>query len=216
MIHDLLANLTGYPGLFAFCLVSGLLVPLPEDLSLLYAGMRIGSGEMAVVPTLVVAMVGVTGRDVIAYAFGRFVGDQVLSIPWVRRLVGGQKVDLARRMVASHGVGAVLVGRFFVGLRAPVFLIAGASGVGFRKFLAVDLVGMLVAVPVVVWLGYVYGEPLAEDVLWLVRNARWIVIGAFVVVGAIAWRRWHVERRAAANATSDPSPERSVACERDM
>lgn len=194
MIRDLVESITGYPGLFLLCATSGLLVPLPEDFSLLYAGVRLASGEWGWGPTLAVAVAGVLVRDVVAWGIGRGLGGWLLEAPAARRALGGAKLERARRLVAERGAFAVLLGRFLVGFRSPVFVMSGAMGVPLRSFVLWDLCGLLVAVPVTVWLGWAFGEPMADLAFWGLQRFRLVVL-CLVVLGAgwAAWR-WRVRQ----------------------
>lgn len=185
MIRDLVANVSGYPGLFAFCAMSGLLIPLPEDFALIYAGVRIEGGQFGWLPTLFVAVLGVCVRDVIAFLIGKYLGGWLLHAGWLRRFVGPAKIDRAEAMVREHGASAVLIGRFFVGFRATVFMVAAASGVSLRAFVLWDFIGLLVAVPATVLLGFWFGEPLAELSFWMVQRFQ-VIVGALALLG-IAW-----------------------------
>ncbi len=194
MIHGLLERMSGYPGLFLFCALSGIAFPLPEDISLLYAGSRVSTGQMAWGPTLLVAIVGVMTRDLLAWGVGRVLGEWLLDTRWLRRLFGQRRLDRSRELVTRHGSGAVLAGRFLVGLRAPIFLVAGAMGVSFRRFFFWNLAGLLIAVPAVVVLGFIFGEPLAEGAFWVVQQWRGVfALGALAVTLFFLWR-WRAVR----------------------
>jgi membrane protein DedA with SNARE-associated domain len=191
VIRELAANVSGYPGLLLFCAVSGILVPLPEDVSLIYAGVKLQAGTFQWTPTLVVTILGVGLRDVFAYLIGRSLGSWLLERGWVRRLAGGSRIDRAQALIARRGPSAVLIGRFFVGFRASVFIAAGAMGVPFRSFLLWDGLGLLVAVPATVGLGYVFGAPIADLVFWLLQRAQLAVgIGVVLAVAWLLWQAW--------------------------
>lgn len=194
----MLERVAGYPGLFLMCASSGVLLPVPEDIALLYAGSRLETGEMQWGPALFAAILGVFSRDLFAYGVGHLVGEWLLARPAVVRMFGRKKLDRARALVGRRGASAVFAGRFLVGLRAPVFLMAGAMGVPFRKFLVWNTLGMLVAVPGVMVLGFVFGPPLAEGAFFVVRHLRGaLLIGGAVVLVAV-WLWWRLR--------ADPGP----------
>lgn len=199
MIRQLVANVSGYPGLLLFCATSGILMPLPEDFSLIYAGVRLKGGQFAWLPTLTAAVVGVGIRDLFAFLVGKTLGGWLLHHGLVRRLVGSRRLDRAEAMLRDHGPSAVLMGRFFVGFRATVFMAAGATGVSLRQFALWDGLGLLVAVPATVVLGYVFGEPLADLSFWLVQRAQLVVVG-LLVLGAV-WLAYQRLRRDPPEAT---------------
>ena len=191
MIRDLIQGISGYPGLLLFCASSGLAFPLPEDFSLVYAGVQLNLGEWAWFPTILVALVGVGIRDVVAFGIGRSVGGWLLSKDWVNRLMGPGKIERAKELVTSHGASAVLAGRFFIGFRAPLFMVAGAMGVRTREFLFWDGIGLLVAVPVTIGLGFVFGDPIADGMFWLMQRTRVALAVGVVLCGVVVlWRMY--------------------------
>jgi membrane protein DedA with SNARE-associated domain len=194
--RDLIEGIGGYSGLFLFCAASGIVFPVPEDLALVYAGMRIEAGALSWIATILVTMSGVLVRDTVAYGIGRGLGDLLLDHPVVGRMVGVRRLERARHLVEDRGAGAVLVGRFLVGFRAPVFLACGAARMPLARFLAWDLLGLCAAVPLALLLGFVFGAPLFEavfSVLTLVRPYVVTLSLASVFAGA-AWLVAHRER----------------------
>lgn len=191
MLRSIVQSVSGYPGLFGLCVTSGILMPVPEDFPLVYAGVRISTGEFGWLPTLAVCMVGVGIRDVVAYWFGRLLGERLMESRWAEKWVGLDRIEWAEDIVRRRGGTAVLVGRFLIGFRAPIFAVAGASRVPFRQFMLFNSLGMLVAVPGVVALGWFFGDPIGEMVLWAVARAREVVLLGALGLGA----RWWWQRR---------------------
>lgn len=193
MIRELIRSIAGYPGLFLFCVISGLVIPLPEDFSLLFAGMRIAEGRFTWLPTCLVAIAGVFVRDVGSWGLGRLLGPPVLQWRWVKFLFGEPKLERAQAMVRDHGGRAVLIGRTLVGFRAPVFVVSGALGVPLRTFAMYDLVGLVVIVPFTVALGFYFGQPVVDVMFYGLQRARAVV--ALAVFITIAWMAWSRTRR---------------------
>ena len=106
MVRILIENSLGYPGLFLACAGSGIFVPVPEDVPLLYAGTRIASGMWSWPVTLMVAWVGVGARDVTSWAVGRFLGKWLLDTGRARWLLGGRRIERADRGVGEPRAGA--------------------------------------------------------------------------------------------------------------
>jgi len=189
-IDEALGAADGPLGLFVACALSGLVWPVPEDVAVLYAGVRVASGEWPLVGTTVAAIVGVMLRDVVAWGIGRLAGELLLDRPWVIRRVGADRLARARALVDRHGSRAVLVGRFLIGMRAPIFAVAGAGGVPLGAFLAWDLLGAVFVVPAGLAIGAALGPALVDAALPLVRQARVLVAVAVVVGAALWWMRW--------------------------
>lgn len=203
MIRELLEQISGYPGLFLVCVASGIVVPLPEDFPLLYAGARIADGSMAWPATISVGLVGVLLRDVIAWGVGRSLGSYLLHRPWVRRLLGERKLDRAHDLICDHGASAILIGRFLVGFRAPMFVVAGAMDVRLAAFVGWDLLGLLLVVPLTIGLGFAFGAPLADSVFWVLQRAR-IAVG-IVTLLAVLWLAWRMWSRRSSEVAEPPA-----------
>lgn len=190
MVQDLVDSVSGYPGLWLICASSGILVPLPEDLPLLFAGTRIAEGDWSWPVTLVVAWAGVATRDVVSWLFGRLIGRWVLDGERLAWLLQTRRASRARQLVARHGTAAVLIGRFMVGVRTPVFVAAGAMGVPLRHFVAVDGLGLAVAVPLAVGLGYAFGDPITELAAPILQRTTLVVtVVAVAFALRLAWAR---------------------------
>ena len=103
-------------------------------------------------------------------------------------------MDWARSLVDRHGDRAVLIGRFAVGFRAPVFMVGGAMGLSLRRFVLWDGLGLLVAVPLTLGLGYHFGQPLVDGMYWALQRAR-LVMGVLLGLALVyAW--WRITRTA--------------------
>ena len=185
-------GLGGYGGLFLVCALSGIAFPVPEDVALMFAGTQIKAGNVHWLPTILVTICGVFFRDLVAYSVGRFVGGWLLQRPLIHRFLGKRKIEKARALVEKRGSKAVFFGRFMVGVRATVFLVAGASGVPLRKFVFWDLAGMVVAVPGVVIVGFLFGAPILEMGAWLLGRTS-LLMGVLLVL-ALAWGAYKVWR----------------------
>jgi membrane protein DedA with SNARE-associated domain len=192
-MDEILARVASYPGIYALCATAGILVPVSEDVPVLYAGLLVGTDKLSLFPTLAVAFAGVWTRDMIAYSVGWFLGRAVLENRFVRRFLGQGHIDRALESVSRRGGVAVITGRFMVGIRASVFLTSGALGVRPTQFVLYDTLGLCFTVPLTVGLGYFFGEPAVGGVIWLVQHKTVgiaVVLGILaVVVGVWTWRR---------------------------
>jgi membrane-associated protein len=180
--------LLGYPALALACVLSGLGMPVPEDVIVLYAGLSIGTGRFAWAPASAIVLFGILLRDAIAWSIGRTLGSRLLDASWFQRAVGPARLTRVTTMLQDHGELAVLGGRFLIGLRAPMFAVAGATGIRFRRFLLWDGLGLCLTTPALLLTGYYVGPPvleLAEAGLPYLRN---LVVGAVGLT--VAWWLW--------------------------
>ena len=203
MIDDALAAASGYTGLFTLCALAGLLIPIPEDVAVVFAGTQVHLGDVSLVPTLIVVGAGVLTRDTIAYSLGRLAGAPLLRHRWAGRLLGQHRLDWAQSLVQRRGGAAVLIARFAVGMKVPLFIVAGALRVPLLQFFAWDLLGAMVTVSVTVSLGYLFGPPLTEGTRWLLENK--LALGVVLLLVA-AWLGFRFLKNALAEARPDEAP----------
>ena len=85
----------GYLGLFLILLLTGLGLPLPEDVPLLTGGYLCHAKGASVWLTILVAMVGVLGSDLILFTVGRRFGHHVVEHRFFRRLVNPPRLVMA-------------------------------------------------------------------------------------------------------------------------
>jgi membrane-associated protein len=202
-MSDLLGGDAGYAALFLACAGAGIVLPMTEDVPLLYAGIRIANGDAKWIPTLLVAIAGVLVRDLLAFLFGRVLGSAVLERPLVVRILGARRIERATRLVQDRGPAAVMIGRFLVGMRSPVFVVAGAGGVPPTTFLLVDGIGLCIAVPIALILGHQLGPTLVAAAASAVAQTRLVGIVVAALAGGWIARRLWVRRRLVLAAASD-------------
>lgn len=190
MLEWALAGIASYTNLFWLCVITGLAIPIPEDLVVMSAGILLHEGQLTLVRTIVVVSLGMWIRDLVAYGLGRVFGDWLFDQWWSQKLFPPRKIERTRQWFHRYGVLAIVGGRLLIGMRVPVFLVAGSMRVGFRRFAWIDGIGVLLTAPVLLFLGYAFGEPLLDGVRWVIQRTSgtaWglAALGLFVFV----WRR---------------------------
>jgi len=110
---------------------------------------------------LVVAVAAVLGNTV-NYALGAWLGKKVYdgTIRWIDQAALKKTHDFYER----HGGKTVMIARFVPVVRSFAPLVAGASGMDFRKFQLFNVLGAAVWVVLLVYGGYLFGNvPIIKD-----------------------------------------------------
>jgi membrane protein DedA with SNARE-associated domain len=169
----------------------GVGLPLPEDLTLLAAGVLAHQHVLQLRDVIVVGFAGVVCADWIIYLVGRRYGREIVRLPMLARLVGADRIDAVRSTVERHGARAVFAARFVLGFRIATFFAAGAFHVPAYKFALGEAAGSAVFVPAMVTLGFLFSgqaERIAHDVS---RVRHWLLlvglVGVVLYLGLRAW-----------------------------
>ncbi|HZU85468.1 MAG TPA: DedA family protein [Polyangiaceae bacterium] len=137
---------------------STLLVPLPEEAALLGAGYAARLGRVTLPGAMAAAWSAVLIGDSLSYWAGRGLLARVLGTRLGRRYFPPRWREWGERLVRDHGVRAIVVARFLVGLRGFVYLAVGASKYPFGRFFAVDAAVGIAEVGGLVAAGFAFGE----------------------------------------------------------
>ncbi|HLX36566.1 MAG TPA: DedA family protein [Candidatus Binataceae bacterium] len=178
-----------YAGLFVILSLCGLGLPMPEDVALLAGGFLAHKGITRYPYTLVVSLLGVIAGDNSLYFIGRGVGANLLRYFGLRKSPqpdddSSNNMDRLHRFMLRHGHLAIFYARFFAGFRAIVYLSAGSLGVPPSRFFIYDLAGAAISVPIVVTLGYVFGEQIEQVIRYIggFQKLIWLVAALSVAI----------------------------------
>jgi len=146
-----------YMGPFLGLLLCGVGLPLPEETFLLAAGILLHKGEVEFVPITLLCSLAIFLGDSLPYFLGRRYGMRALEIPWVARLVHPERFARFRRRFDRHGNWAIFGCRFLPMVRIPGYFVAGTMGMRYSRLLILDGLGILLSVPVSIYLGKLFG-----------------------------------------------------------
>ena len=126
----------------------------------------------------VITVAAVLGNSV-NYAIGAWLGKKVYdgTIRWIDQAALRKTHDFYER----HGGKTVMIARFVPVVRSFAPLVAGASGMDFRKFQAFNVLGAAIWVVSLVYGGYLFGNvPIIKDNLGII-----LIVGIAAVLGPL-------------------------------
>ena len=183
---------------------AGLGAPVSEDLTLLLAGGLAAHGLTGFWPTLICGYCGVVLGDVLIHHWGSRLGPAAWRHKLVQKHLTPARQEKLWRHFARHGFLTIVVGRHTPVLRAPIFFLSGASRLPLWKFLLADALSAAVTVPLVVMLGFYFGEHL-EEIRGRIRQFEWAIAVA-VAVALLGWFYWRRRRRIRAESGDPKTP----------
>lgn len=116
-------------------------------------------------------------------------GKQDRRTGWLGRLIGGERVVRAEALLARRGGLAIFVGRFIGFVRSLLPFVAGAAGMGYRRFLAYDLPAAIVWGVSSVLAGVLLGKSAGQLFSLAGMGAIVVLAAAIIVALLIVWAR---------------------------
>jgi membrane protein DedA with SNARE-associated domain len=196
----------GYLGVALWVAIESVIVPIPSELVLPFAGFLVGEG-VATEPitgqpwnywlTVLAGTTGATVGALVAYAIGAWGGRPVIE-RWGRWLgITGEDLDKADAFFDRRGNAAAFFGRMVPIIRSLVSFAAGISHMPLGRFTLFTFLGSLPWTAALVFAGVALGANWETIGAWLKRFEYAVLAVLVVIVLAWIWIRIIKPRRAA-------------------
>lgn len=174
-----------YAVILGVLFICGMGVPIPEDITLISAGLLAGQGKISFEGAIIAGLIGVMIGDTILFTIGQKYGRAVFEWPVFNKIFTPARISKAELQIQEHARKICFAARFMPGLRAAIFLTAGIMKVPFKTFFFQDGVAALISVPVWIYLGYWFSDKI-DRVIELAKDIN-IVIGVTLVLAAVGF-----------------------------
>jgi membrane protein DedA with SNARE-associated domain len=151
-----------YALILAVLLACGFGLPMPEDITLVTAGILASRGIVDFDLIIFTCMIGVLGGDGIVFTLGHTIGQKVLGTKMGRILLPQSRDEKVKKLIQKYGDKIIFMARFMPGFRTPLFFATGTYKVPYWKFLALDGFAAVISVPLWIYVGYLFGANLEE------------------------------------------------------
>ncbi len=186
---------------FVLMFLEGMGIPgIPGFLPMLALSESIHAGHTTLLEALLSGTLGNWLGSLVGYRLAASLLSR-LPISW-QSLARSQRTA---RLMARYGGLLVVVSRTIGSLRTPVTLYAGASGYAWPAYLGWSAVGAAVHVGVWQTLIWRFGPSILEQFEQLQGRALPYLVGAVVIVAALAWWRWKRRGRPAEPEQEEPA-----------
>jgi membrane-associated protein len=154
-----LIRAVGYLGLFAIVFAeTGLLVGffLPGDSLLFTAGILAAEGYLNIWLLSIILLGAAIIGDSVGYTIGKKLGPKIFSKD-NSLLFNKAHINRAQAFFEKHGAKTIIIARFIPVIRTFAPTIAGVGNMNYAKFLTYNVIGAVLWVIGVTWLGYWLG-----------------------------------------------------------
>jgi membrane protein DedA with SNARE-associated domain len=196
--------LYGYPTLFGVVLLGSIGVPIPVNALVLAAGGFVATGELDLLPVVLVVLAAALLGDCLVYAVGRWAGEAAVHRHGARFGLGPARLAAVRaRFTAWEGAAVFLTRWLLTPLAFPTSILAGASAYPALGFASYAALGEALWTGVYVGVGYVFGASWS-GISDTVQDSAGLLAGLGIAALALAllWLLRRSQRRAAVSARS--------------
>ncbi|MER6122383.1 DedA family protein [Streptomyces sp. NPDC001795] len=199
----------GYWAVGALVFVEDFGVPAPGETILIAAGVYAGAGRLNIVAVAALAFAAAVAGDNIGYLIGRS-GGRAFVHRWGRYVfLTPKRLHTAEEFFTRNGGKVVTAARFIEGLRQANGIIAGTSGMPWRRFLAFNALGAALWVGLWATLAYLTGTHITAIYDEVTRYQLYVLIALGVAAAAFLARhllRHRHQRRNGPPLTPQPPP----------
>lgn len=143
---------------FGILLACALGMPVPEEITLLSAGVLVAAKQIALQDAIISGVVGVLLTDTTLYCLGRCFGRKLLQIRFIRNTLTESSVTWVEACIRGNGAYVCFIGRFLPGLRMVIFTTAGMLGITPQVFLAMDMLAAAIDISFWIFAGTLLGN----------------------------------------------------------
>lgn len=174
---------TGYAGVFLLMVAESMILPIPSEAVMPFAGFLVAEGSMSAVAAVGFATLGSLVGSLLSYALGRFGGRPLVSRFGKLFFLDERDLDRTDRFFRRRGALTIFIGRFIPVVR---HLISIPAGLGKMRLLPFCL---YTAVGAALWNGIlvVCGVALRRNWETILSYSKWLDIAVLVLlVGVVA------------------------------
>ena len=186
----------GYLAVAGLVLLEDFGIPVPGETVLILGAVYAGTGRLNIVLVALLAFFAAMLGDNIGFAIGHF-GGRRLALRYGRYVfLTPERLDRATEFFDRHGGKVIVIARFVEGLRQLNGIIAGMTGMQWRRFLVFNAIGAALWVGVWTTLGYLSGSHIDTIYNAAARYSTYLLAALVVLVAAYVARRLVRRRRA--------------------
>lgn len=180
---------------YGYLAVGGLLfledfgIPVPGETILIAAAVYAGAGSLSITAVVGIAVLAAVAGDNVGFAIGHLGGRRLVERFGRYVLLTPARLETAERFFSHHGGKIIVVARFVEGLRQANGVLAGLTGVPWRRFLGFNILGAVLWVGVWASLGYLTGTNIGPVYEQISRYQRYALIALVVLLLALLARR---------------------------
>jgi membrane protein DedA with SNARE-associated domain len=181
----------GYVGVFLLMTAESMILPVPSEAVMPFAGFVIAEGSLGWFGVIVASTMGSICGSLAGYAIGKYGGRPFLARFGRYVLLDAEDLAATDRFFQRRGSLTILVSRFIPVVRHLISIPAGMASMRLVPFLVFTVIGAGLWNTFLAWCGF----QLRRNWDTILDYSHWIDIGVIVVLGALV--AWYIGRHLA-------------------
>jgi membrane protein DedA with SNARE-associated domain len=178
----------GYFGVFFLMILESMVIPIPSELIMPFAGFLVATGEFSFFWVIVFSSLGSIVGSLLSYYMGYYGGKPLLTRYGKYFLVNNEDLKKTENWFNKRGEITIFIGRLVPVVRHLISIPAGISKMKLGKFCLYTLLGATIWNTFLAYLGYVLGQH--WNYVRQYTEPLSMIMAVVIVIGVI-WFIWH-------------------------
>ncbi len=148
----------GYLGIFLLMILESMILPVPSELVMPFAGFLIAEGKMGFLWVIVFSTLGSLIGSLLSYYLGRIGGNKLVFKSGRYFLLNKEHLLKTEKWFSKKGGITIFIGRFIPVVRHFISIPAGIGKMNLKKFIIYTLLGAGIWNTFLTYLGFLLGK----------------------------------------------------------
>jgi|TARA_B110000116_G_scaffold271593_1_gene292814 membrane protein DedA with SNARE-associated domain len=181
---------------FGLLLLSGVGIPLGEDIIIIPAGMLLQQSEQLLIwPMLIAVYAGVVCGDLLWFTVCSKLGTRLVNRKWFKRIAHPKRLLQLKYQFDIRGVWVIVLARFIPASRTTTIAAAGLMHMKFWKFAVATMLCCLITAPAQLFAGWWIAASFDSSKSTVELVVRLLGLVMVVLALALTYRLWSRHRK---------------------
>ncbi|DAC73145.1 MAG TPA: DedA family protein [Thermoplasmata archaeon] len=185
-------SLLGYAGIFFLMMLESMVVPVPSEFVMPFAGFLVAQGSFNFIFVIIASTLGSITGSLIFYYIGKTGGHRLVEKYGKYVLVDTEDIKKTEEWFNKRGELTVFIARLVPVVRHLISLIAGIGKMNVKKFTVYTILGATIWNAILTYLGFLLGQHWDEVSQYL--EGLDIVIIILIIIGCLYFVYRHLAR----------------------
>jgi membrane protein DedA with SNARE-associated domain len=186
-------SLLGYAGIFFLMMLESMVVPVPSELVMPFAGFVVAQGNLNFILVIVASSLGSITGSLIFYYIGKTGGHTLVEKYGKYVLVDTEDIKQTEKWFNKRGELTIFIARLIPVVRHLISLVAGVGKMNVRKFMLYTILGATLWNSILTYLGFILGQHWNEVSQYVEQLD--IIIVILLIVGCLYFAYRHITRK---------------------